>query len=197
MSEAVDRTNDELQRGDELLTDICSAIVEGSTLTAFCADRALKYKLVLRWLNDDDDRQARYKRSLDMREQHAKDLIISELISYLRAKPVDAFVMIGGDVEGGVPAQQALKAIQDMPADLQRLIAGIEFEERFEWQGEQGSKERVHVGRIHKIKFWDKPRAIENFMKHLAMLIDRREIKETLSLADIIDGVGKQPERRA
>lgn len=187
MSEAVDRTNDELQRGDDLLTDICAAIVEGSTLTAFCAERALKYRMIVRWLNDDDERQGRYKRALELREHHAKDLIISELIAYLKARPVDGFER---DEEG----HQVLKRIEDMPPELQRLIAGIEFEEIFEWQGERGSKERVHVGRIHKIKFWDKPRSIEAFMKHLAMLIDRKEIKGELTLAEILGG-GKEETR--
>jgi hypothetical protein len=187
MTAVVDETLNALQ-DPELLSTICAHVIEGGTLVGYCAEHALKYKLIVRWIADDKERGERYANSLITREQHAKDLIIAELISYLRAKPVDAFVMIGGNTEGGIPAQQALKALQDMPADLQRLIAGIEFEEIFEMQGERGSKERVHVGRIHKIKFWDKPRAIENFMKHLAMLVDRKEITGKISLADLIAG---------
>jgi hypothetical protein len=58
----------------------------------------------------------------------------------------------------------------------------------FEWQRPPGDKRNVHVGRIHKIKFWDKPRSIENFMKHLAMLVDRKEINGQISLADLVAG---------
>ena len=65
-----------------------------------------------------------------------------------------------------------LKSIHDMPEDVSRAISGLEAEELFEGRGED--KERV--GRIHKVKFWDKPRALEMLGKHLAMWIDRREV---------------------
>jgi len=81
-----------------------------------------------------------------------------------------------------------------MPPELQRLIAGIEFEEIFEWQGQGKDREKVHVGRIHKLKFYDKPRSIETFMKHLSMLVDRKDINVKYSLADLIAGI--QPETK-
>jgi predicted transcriptional regulator len=185
MSEVVDRTNDALQNGEELLVDISASMIEGSTLTAYCAAHGLKYKIVLRWLNDDDDRQQRYKTALELREHHAKDLIISELMAYLSAKVVDAFVR-------GEDGSQRLKFVEDWPAELQRLVAAIEYEEIFEMQGTGKERERVHVGRMHKVKFYDKPRSIETFMKHLAMLIDRTQVTGQLTLADLIGGAVKE-----
>jgi hypothetical protein len=173
----------------ELLPDICATVAGGGNLAALCRDRSLDYKLVNRWIADDEDRAHRYKLALDIREQHAKDLIIGELISYIRAKPVDAFTAI--EVDGGV--RQAMLPIAEMPEDLQRLIAGYEFEEVFEWVGQGKDREKLHVGRMHKIKFYDKPRSIETFMKHLAMLVDRKDVNVKHSLADLIAG---EPEKQ-
>lgn len=171
----------------EFLGDLCAHVSTTGTLVSFCNGAGLDYKLVNRWIHDNGERAKRYKLALDMRDDHAKDLIIAELIAYLSAKVTDAFVRIDG-VEGGAPSRQALKDIEDMPSSLQRLIASVKFEEIFEWQGTGKDRERVHVGRMHEIKFWDKPRSVETYMKHLSMLIDRKEIKGSLSLADLIAG---------
>jgi hypothetical protein len=166
-----------------LLTGLCTSIAEGSTLVKFCAehDPRLRYKLVLQWINDDKERAQRYKLALDQREQHAKDLIVAELIAYLEADVTTAFEKDGD-------GHLVLKDVTEMPKPLQRLIAGVEFEEVFEMQGERGDRERVHVGRIHKIKFWDKPRSIETFMKHLAMLVERKDVNLKTTIADLIAG---------
>jgi len=184
--------NDQLS-DPELLPDICGEVAAGGTLSAFCAARSLNYKAVNRWINDNEERAKRYKLALDIREDHAKDLIIAELIAWLKARPVDAFEMIE---DGSGRSQQALKDLQDMPPELQRLIAAIEFEEVFEMQGEGKARERVHVGRIHKIKFYDKPRSIETFMKHLSMLVERKDINVKHSLADLIAGDAAKPETK-
>lgn len=179
----VEETNNAINDA-ETIAAICAEIAIGGTLVHYCIERGLNYKIVNRWIADDETRAARYKLALDIREEHAKDLIISELIAYMKARPVDAFKQV--ETENGTA--QALLELQDMPAELQRLIAGIEFEELFEWRGAGKDRERVHIGRLHKIKFWDKPKSIETFMKHLAMLVDRKEIKNTLSLAELIAG---------
>lgn len=164
----------------ELLTDICAEVSAGGTLAALCSTRGLPYRAANRWINDDLERVKRYKLALEIREEHAKDLIIAELVAYLRAQPADAFDLIDG--------HQSVREIADMPAELQRLIAGYEFEEIFRHEGHGKARQRVHVGRMHKVKFWDKPRAIETFMRHLSMLVEKKEINAKLSLADLIAG---------
>lgn len=169
-------TNDAL--GDpELLTDICAAISIGGTLVAFCEERGLKYKIINRWLQDDEERAKRYKLALDIRDDHAKDLIISELIAYIKA-----------DITACFDAAGNLKAMPELGPNEKRLIAGVKFRELFEMQGERGDKKQVHVGNIIEVKFWDKPRSIETFMKHLSMLIEKKDIKVTTSLADLLAG---------
>jgi len=160
----------------ELLTDICAHVADGGTLANFCSEQSLIYKLVNRWIEDDADRAKRYKLALDIREQHAKDLIIAELIAYLRADVTTCF-----DADGN------LHRLPDMGANERRLIAGVKFREIFERQGPKGESVNVHIGNIIEVKFWDKPRSIETFMRHLAMLVDRKDVTSGgKSYADLI-----------
>lgn len=185
MSERNERTNDAIN-DPSLLASICGEIAAGGTLVSFCNERELRYRVVNHWLFADGDRAKTYKLALDVREEHAKDLIIAELIAYMRANVVDAFVQIS-DPEGGA-TKLALKDPHDMPKELQRMIASVKFEEIFEMQGRGKDREKVHVGRMHEIKFYDKPRNIETFMKHLSMLVEKRDVKITASLADLLAG---------
>jgi hypothetical protein len=167
---------------DELLAHICGEIAIGSTLVKACATRGVPYKLVNRWIADDAERQKRYKLALDIREDHAKDLIISELIAYMKADITQAF-----DADGN------LLKMHVMGENERRLIAGVKFREIFEKQTSvdaDGKKrtDNVHVGNIIEVKFWDKPRSIETFMKHLSMLVERKDVNMKVTLADLIAG---------
>lgn len=189
MSSVVDETNSAIA-DPELLTDICGEVSAGGTLTKFCAARSLNYKLINRWINDDETRAKRYKLALDIREDHAKDLIIAELIAWLKADVTSCF-----DDEGN------LRAMPEIGENEKRLIAGVKFREIFEMQDDPDSegpkggrvKKQVHIGNIIELKFWDKPRSIQTFMQHLAMLVDRKDINVKHSLADLIAG-SLQPE---
>jgi hypothetical protein len=171
---------------DKLIVDICAIVAAGGTLTAYCGEHDLVYKIVNRWIADDEKRQERYKLALDIREQHAKDLIIAELIAYLKADVTSCF-----DSDGN------MKRMPDMGANERRLIAGVKFREIFEKQdnlvddgagGMKKVKENVHVGNIIEVRFWDKPRSIETFMKHLSMLVERNVVDVGQTLADLIAG---------
>ena len=76
------------------------------------------------------------------------------------------------DATQAFDADGNLKRIADWPESLRRSIAGIEFEERFEMQDRQ----RVHVGRIHKIKIANKLGALDSIAKHLGMFIERHRL---------------------
>lgn len=163
----------------ELLTDLCAHVAAGGTLANFCSEQSLIYKLVNRWIEDNEDRAKRYKLALDIREQHAKDLIIAELIAYLRADVTTCF-----DEQGN------LRRLHDMGPNERRLIAGVKFRELLDRQkNSEGQVENVHIGNMIEIKFWDKPRSIETFMKHLAMLVDRKDLTSGgKSYAELISG---------
>lgn len=75
------------------------------------------------------------------------------------------------DLRQAFTAEGALKPIHEMPEDVARALAGVEVEELFEGKGE----ERAQTGRLRKVKFWDKPRALELLGKHLKLFVDKVE----------------------
>ena len=72
---------------------------------------------------------------------------------------------------------------------------GIWLARAFERQKdhERGAAVTVHVGNIIEVKFWDKPRSIETFMKHLSMLVERKDVSVRHSLADLVMGSMQKP----
>lgn len=175
----------------ELLSRICGDVAVGGTLVQYCHEHAINYKAVNRWLFDDEKRAEAYRTALIIREEHAKDLIIAELIAWIKADLTTCF-----DEEGN------MKSMHEMGPNERKLISGWKFRELFEHQddeeAERGSRggirrKRVHVGNIIEVKLWDKGRSIETFMKHLAMLVDRKQIDVSKSLADLISESMKLP----
>jgi phage terminase small subunit len=68
--------------------------------------------------------------------------------------------------------------MSDIPEDARRAIAGIEIVEEFEGSG----KDREQIGYTKKIKFWDKPKALENLGKHLGIYLeDNKQQADTLA----------------
>lgn len=60
--------------------------------------------------------------------------------------------------------------IKDLPDDVAATLASIEVERRVDGHGED-----AEVYHVHKIKRWDKLRAVELLMKHLNLLVERTE----------------------
>lgn len=177
-------TNDALA-DSQFIVDLLTHVATGGTLVQFCADREVHYKLVNRWLQDDTERAERYATALRIREDHAKDLIIAELTAYLRADVTKCF-----DENGN------MKPIKDWEHAERRLLAGYKFREIFEMEGTGKEREKVHVGNMIEVKFHDKPRTIETFMRHLAMLVDRKQHEVASSLIDLVTASMKAAENK-
>lgn len=64
-----------------------------------------------------------------------------------------------------------LKPIHEIPEDIRRAIAGIKVFDEFEGFG----KDRVKVGEVREVKFWDKPKALELLGRHLKLFTDKVE----------------------
>lgn len=94
----------------------------------------------------------------EQRTQITADTVLSEFLRIARVDIAEAF-----DEDG------SLKPVHEIPEDIRRAIAGLEVEELFEGRGES----RESVGRLRKVKFWDKNRALESLAKHLGLLVDR------------------------
>lgn len=86
---------------------------------------------------------------------------------------------------------RSLKAIHEIPEDVRRCIAGFEEEEIWEGTG----RDRVYVGQLRKVKFWDKNKAIEQAGKHLKLWTEKFEVQGTLTLESLVMGEGQKNER--
>lgn len=65
----------------------------------------------------------------------------------------------------------ALKSIHDIPKEARMALAGIEIEELFDGRGD----DRVRIGDTVKVKWWDRPRALELLGKHLKLFTEKHE----------------------
>lgn len=76
------------------------------------------------------------------------------------------------DVADIFDEQGRLKPLKEIPVDARRAIAGIETDELFGGAGEN----RIELGQTRKLKFWDKPKALELLGKHLKLFTDKVEV---------------------
>lgn len=75
------------------------------------------------------------------------------------------------DMRAIFDADGKLLPIKDLPDDVAASLASVEVERRTEGHGED-----AEVYHVHKVKRWDKLRAVEMLMKHLNLLADRTEL---------------------
>lgn len=85
-----------------------------------------------------------------------------------------------------------LKAVKDLPEDVARAIAGIDVDELWQGRGE----EREQIGVTRKVRFWDKPRALELLGKHLKLFVEKVEVSADSSFADILKAARERSARR-
>lgn len=75
-----------------------------------------------------------------------------------------------------------LLPIREMPEDTARAVSSMETEEL--WVGE--GEDRRPGGDVRKMKTWDKLRALELLAKYHGLLVERREVKVTASLEQLL-----------
>lgn len=69
-----------------------------------------------------------------------------------------------------------LLPLRKIPPHVRRAIAGIDTEDLFEGRG----KDRRKVGRVRKVRLWDKVKALESLGKHLKLFAERIELSTSL-----------------
>ncbi len=77
-----------------------------------------------------------------------------------------------------------LLPIHDIPEEVRIAISGIKVFEEFEGFG----KDRIQVGEVREIKFWDKLKALELLGKNLKLFTDKVELSGKVTLADLVAG---------
>lgn len=65
-----------------------------------------------------------------------------------------------------------MKPLSEIPEDVRRAISSLEVHEIFDGQGEG----KMAIGLARKVKFWDKPRALEMLGRHLKLFVDELKV---------------------
>lgn len=84
------------------------------------------------------------------------------------------------DLSGAYDEQGRLKPIHEIPEDTRRAMSGIKVFEEFEGSGQ----DRVKIGEVREVKFWDKPKALEILARHLKLLTDKVEVSGSVTISD-------------
>lgn len=101
--------------------------------------------------------------AMDKRSERTEitaDVVLKELLLIARADLSQAYADNG-----------KLLPIKQIPEDVRRAIAGIKVFEEFEGMG----KDRIQIGEVREVKFWDKPKALELLGRHLKLFTDKIE----------------------
>lgn len=110
-----------------------------------------------------DNIQAEVNRLLQEQEKRVEvkaDMVLSEL-----------YKIAMSDLRKLFKEDGSLKDPKDMPNDIAMAVSGIDVDEIWAGQG----KNRVKIGETKKVRFWDKPKALELLGKHLRMFAELHE----------------------
>jgi phage terminase small subunit len=125
-----------------------------------------------------------------------KDPMISEYIQKLmdrRASKVDSkaegvlqeLTYIGhSDIREIFDEAGCVKPVSEWPTHIARAVASIEVFEEYQGSG----NERQYIGQTKKVKFWDKPKALELKGKNERLFSDRVEVTGKVTLEDLVAG---------
>ncbi|MBK7892897.1 MAG: terminase small subunit [Bdellovibrionales bacterium] len=84
------------------------------------------------------------------------------------------------DLSGAYDEQGRLKPIHEIPEDTRRAMSGIKVFEEFDGFGQ----DRVKIGEVREVKFWDKPKSLEILARHLKLLTDKVEVSGSVTISD-------------
>ena len=93
------------------------------------------------------------------------DAVLSEFLRIAMSDVGDLF-----DDQGN------LRPIKDIPKDLRRAISGIEVLKRNVTAGDG------QMDSVHKIRLWDKTKALDSLAKHLGLMVEKVEHAGTVEL---------------
>lgn len=145
---------------------ILDEISNGGSILDFCEKQNVNYSEVWAYIMASKERLDAYNAALAIRG----DWYVQRLVNELKAVGLV-------DIKGAFNADGRLKAIDEIPEAIRRVISGIEVVETFEMRPGPDGMERVWTGYVKKIKMNEKLKAIEMLGKHVKMFVE--EIKHT------------------
>ena len=146
---------------------VIDKIANGMQPLVLCEEFGIKYSDLLRYIHSDPQRDKDFTLAVKAGESWYVQRLSQELID------------IGlVDIKDMFEADGSLRAIDDIPVELRRVIAGIEVAEIWEGVG----RDRKVVGTLKKVKLNDKLKAIEMIGKKLKMFIDEVHVSGTVKV---------------
>ena len=151
--------------------EICAHIANGGTIVTLADAWGVRFSDISNYMASKPELRTRYDRALIDRTEWECERMLQELRSIATC-----------DIRQAYDAAGRLKPIQDMPANVAAALQSVESEELYDGTG----AEREAVGVTKKVKFWDKAKAIELFMKKHGMLVDRHKVEHEIRLEDLV-----------
>lgn len=148
-----------------VIDDLCCAITEGETISAFARRAGVKRTDLIAWVSADPARVEKVKKAELEFETMMQEVLAEELSRIASA-----------DIRQVYDADGTIKDIRDLPPELVRCIESIDTEER-------ATKGGKFYARVRKVRMYDKLRAIELLGKKLSMFVNKVEFglnRETL-----------------
>lgn len=146
-------------------------VANGGTLISLAEAWGVRHSDIAGFIADNPAVKERYEFALQARDEWEKERCLAELRAIMAVDIRDAYNQDG-----------TLKPMREMPPNVAAALQSIETDELFEGHGES----REMVGYTRKVKFWDKAKAIELFMKKHGLLVERKEVKITNTLEEIL-----------
>lgn len=96
------------------------------------------------------------------------------------------------DIRKAFDANGRLLPIHEIPEDVARAISGIKVFEEYEGSG----KDRVAIGEVREVKFWDKTKGLELLGRHLKMFTDKLELRVDDTFAELLKRARERARQR-
>jgi phage terminase small subunit len=120
-----------------------------------CAQRFMQIAYVQHLLAE---HQARVAAELEARYAITRENVLAALSNLVFADPRQLF-----------KADGTLKTVPELDERTAKMVSSFEVEELYEHEGEGRNRHKVNVGRVTKIKMWDKNSAVDKAMRHLGL----------------------------
>lgn len=156
---------------------IFAHIANGGTLITLAETWGVRHSDISGYLGKHPELMQDYTAAMMARDEWERERCLQELRSIATV-----------DIRQAYNEDGTLKRITEMPADVAAALSNVECDELFEGVG----AERELIGYTRKVKFWDKAKAIELFMKKHGLLIERKQVQLVTRLEDLIGAANSE-----
>lgn len=117
--------------------------------------KALQHPYVQQLIGDHRERMAA---ELEAKYALTRENVLSALANLVHADPRKLFHDDG-----------RLRHVTELDDRTAKMVSSFEVEELYEMEGEGRNRSKVNVGRVTKIRMWDKNSAVDKAMRHLGL----------------------------